>query len=156
VTGWQKLRISVIGGAKPSPVLQIIWSCVGCHTEVLEVLRVGFEQSFRWTRNSRPLIAAGASRYSRVVCFYWCEWLLRNFVLKQKDQKFKTKKTFRPLGKLPARFFVGRLRSILKYARHCEERSNLYIGRAILLVSLYSIEIASFLAMTCFEVRVRE
>jgi len=44
---------------------------------------------------SRPLIAAEASP----------------FVLKQKDQKFKTEKTFCPRGQLPARFSVGRLRA---------------------------------------------
>jgi hypothetical protein len=44
-----------------------------------------------------PLIAAGAS----------------SFVLKQKNQKFKTEKTFCPQGQLPARFSVGPLRAFL-------------------------------------------
>ena len=44
---------------------------------------------------SRPLITAGAT----------------SFVLKQKDQKFKTEKTFCPQVQLPARFSVGHLRA---------------------------------------------
>jgi len=54
------------------------------------------------------------------------------FVLKQKDQKFKTEKTFCPQGQLPARFSVGPLRAWMVGAFsncHCceeERRSNLF------------------------------
>jgi len=43
-----------------------------------------------------------------------------------------------------------RINLILNY-RHCEERSNLYIGWSTLQIPLHSIEIASFLAMTLSE-----
>ncbi len=50
---------------------------------------------FRFNEILCPLIAAGAT----------------SFVLKQKKQKFKTEKTFRPRGQLPARFSVRPLRA---------------------------------------------